>query len=92
MKKLLFSLLFVLCFAIQVQAVPSAKRGVNVMPKPIPQTAGKACLRKLGVFYLPWSPGTGRWTYGGRFGPQAQKLFGFKCHEPDLRYVHVSCH
>ena len=40
MKKVLFSLLFVLFFAIEVQALTTAKGGVNVLPEPLPESDG----------------------------------------------------
>jgi len=59
MKILLFSLLFVLCIAIQVQAAPSAKRGVNIMPEPMPQTAGKLIYENSGCFICHGAQGRG---------------------------------
>ena len=48
MKKLLFSLLFVLFFAIEVQALTTAKGGVNVLPEPLPESDGQLIYEEMG--------------------------------------------
>ena len=48
MKKLFFSLLFVLFFAMDAQALTTARGGVNVMPEPLPESAGQLIYEEMG--------------------------------------------
>jgi cytochrome c len=48
MKKLLFSLLLVLSFAANVQALTSVKGGVNVLPEPLPESEGQLIYEEMG--------------------------------------------
>ena len=48
MKKVLFSLLFVLYFAIEVHALTTARGGVNVLPEPLPETPGQLIYEEMG--------------------------------------------
>jgi len=48
MKKLVLSLIFVLSFAMNAQALTTAKGGVNVMPEPLPQSAGQLIYEEMG--------------------------------------------
>ena len=48
MKKFLFSLLLVLSFAANVQALTSVKGGVNVLPEPLPESEGQLIYEEMG--------------------------------------------
>ncbi len=48
MKNLLFSLLFVLSFVINAQALTSVKGGVNVLPEPLPESDGQLIYEEMG--------------------------------------------
>ncbi len=48
MKKLLFSLLLVLSFAVNAQALTSVKGSVNVLPEPLPESAGQLIYEEMG--------------------------------------------
>jgi hypothetical protein len=48
MKKLLFSLLFVLSFAANAHALTTAKGGVNVLPEPLPESDGQLIYEEMG--------------------------------------------
>jgi hypothetical protein len=48
MKKLLLSLLLVLFVAMDAQALTTAKGGVNVLPEPLPESAGQLIYEEMG--------------------------------------------
>jgi mono/diheme cytochrome c family protein len=48
MKKLLLSVLLVLFFAMDAQALTSVKGDVNVMPEPLPESAGQLIYEEMG--------------------------------------------
>jgi mono/diheme cytochrome c family protein len=48
MKKFVLSLMFVLSFAVNVQALTTAKGGVNVLPEPLPESAGQLIYEEMG--------------------------------------------
>jgi mono/diheme cytochrome c family protein len=48
MKKLVLSLIFVLSFAVNAQALTTARGGVNVLPEPLPESEGQLIYEEMG--------------------------------------------
>ena len=48
MKKLVLSLIFVLSFAVHAQAHTDAKTTTNVLPEPLPESAGQLIYEEMG--------------------------------------------
>ena len=78
MKKLLFSLLFVLCFAIQAQALTTAKGGVNVLPEPLPESPGQLIYEEMGCPICHGHQGGGDGFMAEGLDPKPRNFTDFK--------------
>lgn len=78
MKKLLFSLLFVLSFAIEVQALTTAKGGVNVLPEPLPESDGQLIYEEMGCPICHGHQGGGDGFMAEGLTPKPRNFTDFK--------------
>ena len=78
MKKLLFSFLFVLCFSIEAQAATPAEGGVNVIPKPESQSAGKLVYENSGCFICHGNRGRGDGPMAAGLDPKPRNFADLK--------------
>jgi mono/diheme cytochrome c family protein len=78
MKKLLFSLLFVLFFAIEVQALTTAKGGVNVLPEPLPESDGQLIYEEMGCPICHGHQGGGDGFMAEGLNPKPRDFTDFK--------------
>ena len=78
MKKLLFSLLFVLGFAIQAQALTTVKGGVNVLPEPLPESPGQLIYEEMGCPMCHGHQGGGDGFMAGGLDPKPRNFTDFK--------------
>lgn len=70
MRKFVFSLLFVLCFAVEAQALNTAKGGVYVLPKPLPESSGKLVYESNGCAICHGQNGKGDGIMSGNLNPK----------------------
>lgn len=77
-KILLLGLLFVLAFAIEAQALTFAKGGVKVIPKPVPETAGKLVYEKSGCSICHGIHGKGDGPLSGNLDPKPRDFTDFE--------------
>lgn len=78
MKKVLFSLLFVLFFAIEVQALTTAKGGVNVLPEPLPESEGQLIYEEMGCPICHGHQGGGDGFMADGLKPKPRNFTDFK--------------
>ena len=78
MKKLLFSLLFVLFFAIEVQALTTVKGGVNVLPEPLPESPGQLIYEEMGCPICHGHQGGGDGFMAEGLNPKPRDFTDFK--------------
>ena len=78
MKKLLFSLLFVLSFAIEVQALTTVKGGVNVLPEPLPESDGQLIYEEMGCPICHGHQGGGDGFMAEGLNPKPRDFTDFK--------------
>ena len=78
MKKVLFSLLFVLCFAIQAQALTTVKGGVNVLPEPLPESPGQLIYEEMGCPICHGHQGGGDGFMSEGLTPKPRNFTDFK--------------
>jgi len=78
MKKLLFSLLFVLFFAVNVQALTTAKGGVNVLPEPLPESEGQLIYEEMGCTLCHGHQGGGDGFMSEGLTPKPRNFTDFK--------------
>ena len=78
MKKALFSLLFVLCFAFQAQALTTAKGGVNVLPEPLPESPGQLIYEEMGCPICHGHQGGGDGFMSAGLDPKPRNFTDFK--------------
>jgi len=78
MKKLLFSLLFVFFFAANVQALTTAKGGVNVLPEPLPVTDGQLIYEEMGCPICHGHQGGGDGFMSEGLTPKPRNFTDFK--------------
>jgi len=78
MKKLLFSLLFVLSFAANAQALTSVKGGVNVLPEPLPESAGQLIYEEMGCPLCHGYQGGGDGFMSEGLNPKPRNFTDFK--------------
>ena len=78
MKKLLFSLLFVLFFAANVQALTAVKGGVNVLPEPLPETDGQLIYEEMGCPICHGHQGGGDGFMSEGLTPKPRNFTDFK--------------
>ncbi|MDH3257804.1 MAG: cytochrome c [Nitrospinota bacterium] len=70
MKKLLWGVLFVLSFAVEAQALTTFKGGVNILPKPLSESAGKLVYENNGCAVCHGSQGKGDGPLAGGLDPK----------------------
>ncbi|MDH3256321.1 MAG: cytochrome c [Nitrospinota bacterium] len=68
--KILLSLLFVLSFALEAHALTTTKGGVTVIPKPVPETAGKRVYDNNGCAICHGAKGKGDGIMAGNLNPK----------------------
>jgi hypothetical protein len=78
MKKVLFSLLFVFAFAIEVHALTTAKGGVNVLPEPLPESAGQLIYEEMGCPICHGHQGGGDGFMAEGLTPRPRNFTDFK--------------
>jgi mono/diheme cytochrome c family protein len=78
MKKLLLSLLFVFAFAINAQALTTAKGGVNVLPEPLPESDGQLIYEEMGCPICHGHQGAGDGFMAGGLTPKPRNFTDFK--------------
>ena len=78
MKKLLFSLLFVLSFAANAQALTSVKGGVNVLPEPLPESDGQLIYEEMGCPLCHGHQGGGDGFMSEGLTPKPRNFTDFK--------------
>ena len=78
MKKLLFSLLFVLSIAAQAQAITTVKGGVNVLPEPLPESPGQLIYEEMGCPICHGHQGGGDGFMAGGLDPKPRNFTDFK--------------
>ena len=78
MKKLLFSLLLVLSFAANVQALTSVKGGVNVLPEPLPESEGQLIYEEMGCPLCHGHQGGGDGFMSEGLTPKPRNFTDFK--------------
>jgi len=78
MKKVLFSLLFVLSFAIEVQALTTVKGGVNVVPEPLPESGGQLIYEEMGCSICHGYQGGGDGFMADGLKPKPRNFTDFK--------------
>ncbi|MDH3256322.1 MAG: cytochrome c [Nitrospinota bacterium] len=78
MKKVLFSLLFVLYFAIEVHALTTARGGVNVLPEPLPETPGQLIYEEMGCPICHGHQGGGDGFMSEGLNPKPRNFTDFK--------------
>lgn len=70
MKRLLWGVLFVLSFAVEAQALTTAKGGVTVLPKPLSESAGKLAYENNGCAICHGTQGKGDGPLAGGLDPK----------------------
>jgi len=70
MKKLIWVVLFVLSFAVEAQALTTFKGGVNVLPKPLSESAGKLAYENNGCSVCHGIRGKGDGPLAGGLDPK----------------------
>lgn len=78
MKKLLFSLLLVLSFAVNAQALTSVKGSVNVLPEPLPESAGQLIYEEMGCPLCHGHQGGGDGFMSEGLTPKPRNFTDFK--------------
>ena len=78
MKKLMLSLIFVLSFAVNAQALTTAKGGVNVLPEPLPESAGQLIYEEMGCPICHGYQGDGDGFMAGGLTPKPRDFTSFK--------------
>lgn len=78
MKKLLLSLLFVLSFAINAQALTTTKGGVNVLPEPLPESPGQLIYEEMGCPICHGHQGGGDGFMSEGLDPKPRNFTDFK--------------
>jgi len=78
MKKVLFSLLFVFAFAIEVHALTTARGGVNVLPEPLPETPGQLIYEEMGCPICHGHQGGGDGFMSEGLNPKPRNFTDFK--------------
>jgi len=78
MKKLLLSSLLVLLFAMDAQALTSVKGGVNVMPEPLPESAGQLIYEEMGCPLCHGHQGGGDGFMAEGLNPKPRNFTDFK--------------
>lgn len=78
MKNVLFSVLLVLSFAIEAQALTTAKGGVNVLPEPLPESAGQLIYEEMGCPICHGHQGGGDGFMADGLQPKPRNFTDFK--------------
>jgi hypothetical protein len=78
MKKLVLSLIFVLSFVMDAQALTSAKGGVNVLPEPLPESAGQLIYEEMGCPICHGHQGDGDGFMAEGLTPKPRNFTDFK--------------
>jgi len=78
MKKLLFSLLLVLSFAVNAQALTTAKGSVNILPEPLPESAGQLIYEEMGCPLCHGHQGGGDGFMSEGLTPKPRNFTDFK--------------
>ena len=78
MKKLLFSLLLMMCFALEAQALTSVKGGVNVLPEPLPESPGQLIYEEMGCPICHGHQGGGDGFMSEGLDPKPRNFTDFK--------------
>lgn len=78
MKRLLLSLLFVLSFAVNAQALTTAKGGTNVMPEPLPESEGQLIYEEMGCALCHGHQGAGDGFMAGGLTPKPRNFTDLK--------------
>lgn len=78
MKKLVLSLIFVLSFAVNAQALTSAKGGVNVLPEPLPESDGQLIYEEMGCPICHGHQGGGDGFMAEGLTPKPRNFTDFK--------------
>ena len=78
MKKFLFSVLFVLSFAINAQALTTVKGGTNVLPEPLPESAGQLIYEEMGCPICHGHQGNGDGFMAEGLKPRPRNFTDFK--------------
>ena len=78
MKRLVLSVMFVLFFAVNVQALTTAKGGVNVLPEPLPESAGQLIYEEMGCPICHGHQGGGDGFMAEGLTPKPRNFTDFK--------------
>jgi hypothetical protein len=78
MKKLVFSLLFVLSVAVNAQAHTDAKITTNVLPEPLPESAGQLIYEEMGCTLCHGHQGGGDGFMSEGLSPKPRNFTDFK--------------
>jgi mono/diheme cytochrome c family protein len=78
MKKFVLSLIFVLSFAVNAQALTTAKGGVNVLPEPLPESDGQLIYEEMGCPICHGYQGGGDGFMAEGLNPKPRNFTDFK--------------